>query len=270
MFRRTFLFAPVALAAPQRRPNLLVLWAQQANLLPDSLAEQSLVFPRAFSACPNPELARRVFETGKFAHAIRAGDPALSTLLQDDFRQVNVRNTREVAANLSAAGPEALVVLTAEASDRTESARALHVPLALRFPGVLAPRTAPEILISHVDVMPTLLSLLRIEPPQGVQGRDLSALLLNRTADLPDSVYAQSRPGQRNGWRAVIRGYEKLVLDADGRPTGLYNLADDPGETVNLVTDATAALTRDAMLALARSWSRRTGDGVDPSGLKRR
>ena len=88
--------------------------------------------------------------------------------------------------------------------------------------------------------------------------------------EVPDSVYCEGRIGLPGEWRAVIRGYDKLVIRPQEEATRLYNLADDPGEETDLAHDREHELTRDSMLALARQWMRKLGDGVDPSGLRLR
>jgi len=144
------------------------------------------------------------------------------------------------------------------------------VPLAIRWPGKLKPRVAGELLISHADVLPTLLGLMGVAPPEGLQGRDLSKLIQSGGGEIPDSVYCEGRIGLPGEWRAVVRGYDKLVLRPQEEATRLYNLADDPAEEIDLAHDREHELTRNSMLALARQWMRKLGDGVDPSGLRLR
>ena len=95
--------------------------------------------------------------------------------------------------------------------------------------------TASEALISQADIMPSLLGVCGITPPESVQGRDLSALMLgNSNVEIPESVYAEGRMGQNDEWRMVVRGYDKAVVAVGpkigNQVTQLYNLADDPLE----------------------------------------
>lgn len=146
----------------------------------------------------------------------------------------------------------------------------IRIPLAIRYPSVLRPGTRSEVLVSQVDLLPTLLRWCGVAPPESAQGRDLSAIIAGQAGDRPDSIYAQGRRAQKDEWRMVVQGYEKLVVDMEGNVTHLYNLADDPYELVNLVSASAQQLKRDAMLALMRVWMRKLGDGVDASGLKKR
>jgi arylsulfatase A-like enzyme len=167
---------------------------------------------------------------------------------------------------------EAITVLTAESGNDQDSPfeRSVRVPLAIRWPGNLKPRVADELLISHADVLPTLLAWLGIAPPEGLQGRNLSGVIQTGQGELPDSVYVEGRLGLPGEFRLVVRGYDKLVIHPREEATSLYNLVDDPAEETDLAHDREHELTRDSMLALARQWMRKLGDGLDPSGLRLR
>ena len=250
--RRSFLLTPLALACAQdSRPRVAVVWIT-AKSLPEDFARQSVVFPRAYAACPK---SRRALETGRFPHAIRPADRQLSDLLRTG----------------SPDDPGTITVMTAESGDGDDAAleRSIHVPLAIRWPGKLAPRVATEILISHVDVLPTLLAWAGAGAPE-VHGRDLSALITSGRGEVPDSIYSEGRLGRPDEWRVVVRGFDKLVLNRQDEATALYNLADDPEEANNLVRERDHDLRRDALLALARVWRQRVGDRVDSSGLRTR
>jgi len=241
MRRREFLLTPFALAAQSRPPSALLA--------------QCLVFPRAYACCPQPALARRCLETGRFPHALAPGDPRTISL-----------------DSLNLVLPGRIAVFTSPAGDGMDSPfeKSVKVPLAIYAPQLLAPRTAEEILISTVDLAPTLLGLRGEAVPPDLQGRDLSGLLLGKTHELPDSVYIEGGVGTGGEWRAVIRGFDKLVMDLNGEVTHFYNLAEDPDEKTNLAQDSSSRLTRDALAALAQVWKRKVGDGFDASGLKRR
>ena len=165
-----------------------------------------------------------------------------------------------------------ITVLTAESgnSEDSPSQASVHVPLAIRWPGKLKPRVADELLVSHADVLPTVLAWLGIAAPEGLQGRDLSKLIQSGEGEVPDSVYAEGRLGLPGEWRMVIRGFDKLVIRPAEEATRLYNLVDDPAEENDLAHDREHELTRDSMLALSRQWMRKLGDGVDASGLRLR
>jgi choline-sulfatase len=106
----------------------------------------------------------------------------------------------------------------------------LHIPLMMRGPGIPARRFVP--VTSLVDVMPTILGLLRI-PSTTTDGRDLTPAMLRGT-DVPEAVvYSESMYPQRFGVspeRAVRVGGKKFIEAP--RPE-LYDLLTDPLEEHN-------------------------------------
>src|SRR6185295_15772864 len=172
--RRTILLAPLALAAQPLRSRVQVVWIKGATV-PEEFARESVVFTRAYACCPATGVSRRAVETGRFPHAARPQDVSLADLTSS-----------------AAVTPDTITILTAESGDGQDSPsqRSVLVPLAIRWPGKLKPRVADELLISHVDVLPTLLAFLGIAAPEGLQGRDLSTQVLRGQGEMPDSVYA--------------------------------------------------------------------------------
>jgi arylsulfatase A-like enzyme len=140
---------------------------------------------------------------------------------------------------------------------------AVRVPCMLRFPSRLEPGRRAGVLASTVDLTPTLLNLCGVSPPGSMQGRDL-------TREQPQSVFSVGQLGTAGEWRMVVRGLDKLVVDRDQKVTHLYNLGADPDEMDNHARDSAFELKRNELKALLSDWMRRTGDGFDPSGLKRR
>jgi arylsulfatase len=160
--------------------------------------------------------------------------------------------------------PDTPAVFTTDAGKSdTPRESSVHLPLAIRYPGVLKPRVASGILMSQVDLLPTLAGLFGMPAPPDLQGRNLSSLLKLENAEIPDSIYLEGPT-----WRALIRGYDKLVIDLKGTPLHLYNLAEDAEEETDLVAESRSRLLRDALVALAQIWMRKIGDQIDPSGLR--
>ncbi len=135
--------------------------------------------------------------------------------------------------------------------DDTFFEESTRVPFAIRVPGVNA--SASELLISHVDVAPTLAGLCGADPLDGAQGRDLSTLLKSGSGERPESIFAEGRAGQRDEWRMLVQGADKLVTDAGGEATHLFNLATDPYELTDLVHDPSVQLKRAQLMATIRA-----------------
>ena len=253
MTRRTLLLTPCLLAAQSARPSVSVRWIV-ARSVPPEFARESVVFPRAYLGCPDATWTRVVLERGRFPHDRSA-----------DARDLTSFFGTRTSTN-------AITVLTTGSGDGGDSPfdRSLRVPLAIRWPGHLTPRVADDLLISHVDILPTLLGMAGIPAPAGMHGRDVSSLILNRRGPLPNSIYAQGRIGATAEWRMVLRGFDKIIWNLRDEVTGLYNLADDPEEAINLTGNRSHRLTQDSMMALARQWMQRLEDGMDSSGLRLR
>ncbi len=159
----------------------------------------------------------------------------------------------------------------------------IRVPLILRFPGRQAGGRVAE-LVRIIDVFPTVLEELGIDPEQPVQGRSLLPLLEGR-GDAPRPAYAE----QLNEWDenagkahrsprdlliySVVDGGWKLIHRprAPGQDE-LYHLARDPGETANLYDPKhPEAIRLKALLDshAAYRWEPFGGARVDPQVLER-
>ena len=253
--RRALLLAPVALArAQQPKHRVQLIWTTSA--IPEAFARQAVVLPRTYTCCPDPVEAARAIERGRFPHGIAKQDASLW-----DFFDRAAPND-----------PEAITVITSASSDGTDSPhdRSIHVPLAIRWPNHLRPRVASEVLFSHADLLPTLLALTGQPKLAGGQGRELSSWLTRGAGEKPDSVYSEGRLETRDEWRALTRGFDKIVWNLREETIGLYNVADDPLELTDLQDKREHRVNRDSMLALARQWMLRLEDGIDSHGLRTR
>jgi arylsulfatase A-like enzyme len=136
----------------------------------------------------------------------------------------------------------------------------VRIPLAIRYPAKLKPDARD--LASQADIMPTLLTLCGIEIPEGVQGQDL----FGKTPS--EVVFAEGKLPE--AWRMMVRGYDKLIATPKGEITHLFNLADDPFEMTNLARDPAQKLKLASLKAQLQAQMKRLGDGMDPSGLRKR
>jgi arylsulfatase A-like enzyme len=143
----------------------------------------------------------------------------------------------------------------------------LQVPLVLRVPGLSPNRIAEP--IELVDVMPTIFSLLDIEPPYDFQGIDLLPPLLGHRK-LPQT---RARFSQQLRQAAVDEaGWKAIFNIRNPSEDQLYFLPDDPEERENLATaqpERFAELKRkftnkmNAEAELAKSF--RLGENADPT-----
>ena len=152
--------------------------------------------------------------------------------------------------------------------NRTLYEEELRVPWVLHWPGRVPAGARPAQPAHLVDVAPTLLGLLGIEPAEAFEGRDWSGLLEEaeegdergspepkRPLWLQRPYYADGHPraGDR-GWGFGLRAGDWKLIETDGQPDELYHLERDPRERRNL-----AAARADRVQALSqriRTWRR--------------
>jgi arylsulfatase A-like enzyme len=145
----------------------------------------------------------------------------------------------------------------------------VRVPLVLRWPGRIAPRkeAAP---VELADLHPTLLALLGLAPPPGVEGRSLAPALLGGEplpADRAVHLYRRHFAGERRG-DVFVKGEKfgvrlgrfKLIEGPEEGTRELYDLAADPREREN-VLDAHPEVAAE-LLARLEAW--RAGRAGEP------
>ncbi len=124
--------------------------------------------------------------------------------------------------------------------------------------------------VGGFDVMPTLLDLSGIRPPDGLDARSLVPLLRG-TATTLDRVVA-TETSQRG--LAIVDGPYKFVLEPGGKTEALYDLQKDPAERRNLATANPSVMVRMRNLAIAYILEHRPGDyllahaGAEPAEIR--
>ena len=111
----------------------------------------------------------------------------------------------------------------------------LRIPLIVRLPGCRRPRQCSSALAQTVDIMPTVLAAVGIEPPATCQGLSLMPLLENPSAPLRDAAFIEVAAGNGNRISMVRTMRHKYEVDQDGRGLSLYDLEADPEERNNLL-----------------------------------
>jgi arylsulfatase len=130
----------------------------------------------------------------------------------------------------------------------------IRVPAFVNFPGVVPAGTRNDVIGSVMDVLPTFLELAGAEPPgttyrgkpvAPIRGRSLLPEFTG-TGEVDDENYTLG--WELYGQRAIRQGDWKIVWDAsapDGeRRWELFNMADDPGEQVDLSIEQPEQLAR--------------------------
>ncbi len=131
----------------------------------------------------------------------------------------------------------------------------LHIPLLMAGPG-LPSGVRVGARVPSIDVMPTLCDVLGAGCMQDTEGRSLRPLFTGEAEDTGRPLYATApmRYGLRD---SLIDGDYKLIVSKEGLE--LYDLAQDPGETKNLVDELPDVVDRmrDELREVRRSNERR-------------
>ena len=165
----------------------------------------------------------------------------------------------EIVATLKEEGlfDDSIIVFTSDHGEMLGSHRlwqkfchyeeSVRVPMLMRFPewmGIPSQRVAAP--YQHVDFLPTVLDLLGVAAPEGLdgiswapslrQGRVVEAALAER----PLHLQFDGNGALGNFGRAIVQGRHKLIVDLfkDECFLELYDLEADPQEQANLAFDA--------------------------------
>lgn len=159
---------------------------------------------------------------------------------------------------------------------------AVRVPLLMRWPGRLPANRAIRDLVEMVDVLPTALDMLNLPHPSDLHGQSLVALAQGRDGaqghDVAFSEYLECEEAMVRSARYKLVVGTGLRARKDGcapanaplRPyERLYDLAADPGETVDLANRPDLASIQNELRRqlYQRFTSTRLGLGPLPSGL---
>ncbi len=108
------------------------------------------------------------------------------------------------------------------------------MPLIFHWPGRLRSGKVVQGIVQQIDILPTILELVGLKAPPGVQGRSQAELL---TTDSTDTGYEYAYIEHADSDYS-LRGRKWRITVYPGRGYGeLYDLEDDPHESVNLWDD---------------------------------
>lgn len=169
----------------------------------------------------------------------------------------------------------------------------LRVPCLFSFPGRIDPGVIGGTFVEEVDILPTILELLDVETPVGVQGRSCAGLLKGATTCHKDVTFSEVCPpylynkypdfdafaaehgGRGNTPFNVPGDFTKSIREDDWRyvwyGTGeeeLYDHRSDPHELHNLAADPAYAAEKTRLKLRLLEWHALTEDPLD-SNLRR-
>ena len=124
----------------------------------------------------------------------------------------------------------------------------MHVPLIFHYPTAISPGET-DIMVSNTDFLPTVLDVLSLghrlpeEPHQKLSGRSYARVLRGEDTDWETAMYYEMegcRSVRTENWKYVAR------RSPDG-PGGLYHMANDPHERLNLFGQPNLAATQEQL-----------------------
>ena len=140
----------------------------------------------------------------------------------------------------------------------------VRIPLIIAPPeGRVNPGTCPE-LVSHVDLMPTILEYCGAETPAGLHGVSISSLIEGNEHPIRTGIagefhscnWAESPPIPLRMWRTADAKY----VESQQGDSEFYHLAEDPGERKNLIDDPASQVRIGEMKSALSEWLKETGD----------
>jgi uncharacterized sulfatase len=139
----------------------------------------------------------------------------------------------------------------------------IGVPFLVRPPGGLPAPHHTHQLVSHVDVVPTVLRWCGATVPDGLHGTDIADLAQGGDAPVRDGLAVEysarrleANPSPLRIWRTATWKY----VESPAGGEELYDLQRDPWELHNLVDDPAAAPTQETLRAALYAWLAQTGD----------
>jgi len=112
---------------------------------------------------------------------------------------------------------------------------ALKVPLVYKLPGSNGPQRI-DCLASIIDIVPTVCDLVDIEPPAGIQGKNLAGYFSNTPPPPEDrGLYCESLYPTKYEANSLLGLMSKRWKYIQTTRPELYDLQNDPGEQTNLV-----------------------------------
>jgi uncharacterized sulfatase len=117
-----------------------------------------------------------------------------------------------------------------------------HIPFIIKTPNLKLNKKIDNSIVSHIDILPTMLDLAGESIPPILEGESIVSILEGKESNIQRSAIIEFNRyeiehdsfGGFKPLRAIVSGDYKLTINLLTSDE-LYNLEDDPGETVNLI-----------------------------------
>ena len=168
--------------------------------------------------------------------------------------------------------PNALVIFTSDHGVFLESHRLeskgpamydeiTRVPFIVRWPNHTPAGSVNQNLMSHIDIVPTLMEFWGIDLPPTLDGKSVLSSLKDMEVPTRESVFIEwgrfevdhDGFGGYQPIRCICNGRHKLSINLMSQDE-LYDLTSDPGELTNLINSAPHAALRNHMHDQLLNW----------------
>jgi len=133
-----------------------------------------------------------------------------------------------------------------------------RIPMIWRMPGRIAAGKTVRTQAGSCDLHPTILDYLSMKDRGAVHGTSLRPFIEGKE-DEARPIFCERERGTE-GFQRLIRTPEWKYVYSSSGASQLYHLSKDPGETRNLVKEASARPAREKLHAQLDTWMRQTGD----------
>jgi len=142
-----------------------------------------------------------------------------------------------------------------------------NIPFIVRWPGQAPQGAVSRQLVSHIDVVPTILDAMGLRRPASLEGRSLLPMVRRPDTPVNETVFMEFGRYEidHDGFggfqpiRCAFNGRHKLVINLLDRDE-LYDLQEDPYEMTNLIDLAAHAAVRDRLHDRLLDWMDETRD----------
>ena len=133
----------------------------------------------------------------------------------------------------------------------------VHTPLIILAPGFTPGRVGAP--VSHVDILPTLLDLLDIPKPEGIQGRSFVPLMRGRESGVRECFSELHRAGHL---RSVYSHPYHLIVNTDSGARMCFNVEKDPAGKRDLKDDSRCVELEERLRIFFEQLPVRSGKGA--------
>lgn len=136
----------------------------------------------------------------------------------------------------------------------------IRIPMAIRYPGVVAPGQKSKKLVSNLDVAPTILDAAGLSFNEEVDGSSLLPICTGNSDDWREEVVCETHGhAEEHFGRSLVTEHYKYTYNKD-QLDELYNLESDPYELNNLIDSPDYQDIIAKMKEKLAAWQLKTGD----------